>query len=275
MNLMMLLTLSSFVLSTSYQTVRTIMNKSNVNKMKLYNNELYRGCISLINNQPISPILISVEGNIGSGKTTILNELRNKHPEWTFIDEPVDIWSNLKTDNHESLLEVFYKDRKRWSYTFQNCALLTRYQIIEETINYVKQNHINQFDKHIFLTERCLDTDHQVFTKMLRAEGSIDKLELNLYEMLLSHLKKAATPVTAIIHVDTPPDVCFDRIKIRSRSGEESIPLDYLISLDNYQCKWVDGVKIPVHKTGEFGVEEVEKFITQISKSLSRQAFVE
>ena len=68
--------------------------------------------------------MIYMKGNIGAGKTTLLKSLRMKHPEWIFIDEPVDTWSNIRNDNQESILEVFYKDRKRWSYTFQNCMWL-------------------------------------------------------------------------------------------------------------------------------------------------------
>ena len=57
----------------------------------------------------------------------------------------------------------------------------------------------------MFFTERCLDTDYHVFTKMLRDENSIDKLELELYERLLNQLKSTATPLSAIIYVNTPP----------------------------------------------------------------------
>ena len=201
--------------------------------------------------------------------------MRETHPEWTFIDEPVDLWTSLRTDSGESLLEVFYKDRKRWSYTFQNCALLTRFQNIEETISRVKQDRSRRIsgdatmrEPHIFLTERCLDTDHQVFTKMLRSYGSIDGLELHLYEKLLFHLKKTATPVQAIVHVNTTPSICFDRIKIRARNGEENIPLSYLQSLDKYQCEWVDNADIPMIKTEEHDFNKVEQFISNLTKIL-------
>ena len=81
-----------------------------------------------------TPFLVSLEGNIGAGKSTLLAELRRLHPDWYFIDEPVDTWTALKNDEGESLLEIFYADKKRWSYTFQNCALLSRYNLIEEAV---------------------------------------------------------------------------------------------------------------------------------------------
>jgi Deoxynucleoside kinase len=46
----------------------------------------------------MSPLLLSIEGNIGAGKSTLIGELRRRHPTWNFVDEPVGIWSQLKND---------------------------------------------------------------------------------------------------------------------------------------------------------------------------------
>ncbi|KAJ1413067.1 P-loop containing nucleoside triphosphate hydrolase protein, partial [Ochromonadaceae sp. CCMP2298] len=180
-----------------------------------------------------NPILVSIEGNIGAGKSTLLKTLRETHSEWTFIDEPVSTWSTIRNEQDESILEVFYKDRKRWSYTFQNCALLTRYQNIENAVR--DASIMGKVGPQVFLTERCLDTDYHVFTKMLCDEGSIDKMELHLYHRLLSQLKSTATPLSAIVHVNTSPEECATRIRERARSGEDAISLDYLQSLDKHQ----------------------------------------
>lgn len=209
--------------------------------------------------EKFTPILISIEGNIGAGKTTLLDYLRKSHPEWNFIREPVDTWSSIRNENDESLLQVFYKDRKRWSYTFQNCALLTRHQNIESTVSDVK--NIAPNGRQVFLTERCLETDYQVFTKMLRAEHSIDELEFDLYKRWLSHLQSTATPLSAIVHVNTTPDICAERIKKRSREGEDEIALEYLNSLESYQSKWLNSVSVPSISTDMLDLEKVEQFI--------------
>lgn len=215
-----------------------------------------------LSTQSFTPVLISIEGNIGSGKSTLLKDLKARNTDFTFIAEPVDTWSKIKNDNGDSMLEVFYKDRKRWSYTFQNCALLTRYQYIEDAIQSVAAK--NTSGRHIFLTERCLDTDFHVFTKMLRAEGSIDKLELELYLRLLSQLKATATPLSALIHVNTKPTLCSERIKKRSRSGESSISMEYLESLDDHQCAWINAEKLPKLITDGVDIEKVESFIRSL-----------
>ena len=44
------------------------------------------------------PTLISIEGNIGAGKSTLIESLKLQHPTWNFVDEPVGLWSSLKND---------------------------------------------------------------------------------------------------------------------------------------------------------------------------------
>jgi deoxyadenosine/deoxycytidine kinase len=130
-----------------------------------------------------TPIIISIDGNIGAGKTTFLNDLKKKYPEWHFIDEPVDSWLKFKNEAGESLLEVYYKDRKRWSYTFQNCAFLTRVRGISKAIKDWKESCILNPEnaKHnIFITERCVDTDYNVFAKMLHEDDSLNLMEWNM-----------------------------------------------------------------------------------------------
>jgi deoxyadenosine/deoxycytidine kinase len=212
-----------------------------------------------------NPVLISIEGNIGSGKSTLLKLVKSRNPQWTYIDEPLDTWSNVKTEKGESLLEVFYKDRKRWSYTFQNCVLFTRHQYIESTVNKV-MNESASSNTHVFITERCLDTDHQVFTKMLHDDGNISKLEMDLYLKLFTQLKSTATPLSAIIHVDTPPTLCAERIKLRSRTGESGISMDYLTALDLYQNRWIASEEVPKFVTDLKDISEVEDFIKSFEK---------
>ena len=213
------------------------------------------------------PVLVSIEGNIGAGKSTLLDALRagETSRDWVFIDEPVGEWSTLKNEKGESMLEVFYKDRRRWSYTFQNCALLTRFQNIEAAIRLHSSKTGSTSDKRkVFVTERCLDTDYHVFTKMLRAEGSIDKLEYDLYERWFSQLKKTSTPLSAIVHVDTTPETCAQRIIMRGREGEGGISLEYLRSLDKYQRDWVEAGTTPFIRADVTQCSKVIEFVETI-----------
>jgi deoxyadenosine/deoxycytidine kinase len=214
--------------------------------------------------QEHTPILISIEGNIGAGKSTLLNNLRLSHPEWTFIEEPVDFWATLKNSKGQSLFELYYHDQERWSYTFQNCAVLSRYQYIEETI--AKQKAVSS-GRQVYITERCLDTDHKVFAQMLHDDDKMDSLEYSLYERWIEQLKRTSTPLSGIIYIDTPAEVCADRIRGRNRDGEEGIPLQYLHELQKYQSSWIDSTHesqdpTPIVRT--CCMEEVEAFVINL-----------
>jgi deoxyadenosine/deoxycytidine kinase len=126
-----------------------------------------------------TPIIISIDGNIGAGKSTFLNQLKKQFPKFHYVDEPVDTWTKFVNEEGESLLEVFYKDRKRWSYTFQNCAFMTRTRAIVQAIKEWKQKCLidpEEIKNNVFITERCVETDFNVFAKMLYQDGSLDKM---------------------------------------------------------------------------------------------------
>lgn len=207
---------------------------------------------------PHIPILLSIEGNIGAGKSTLLRALRESHPEWTFIDEPLNTWTALKNETG-NLLECFYGDQDRWAYTFQNCSILSRYQLIENAIK--EKEHLHS-GKHIYITERSLGTDYHVFAKMLKDDGKLDEVEFDLYERWLAELEKTCTPLAGIVLVDTPPQVCSERIVKRSREGEDGIPLEYLENLHCFQSKWIENIDIPCRKTcTKEGIEEFVEYM--------------
>ena len=76
--------------------------------------------------------IISVEGNIGSGKSTFLTYLKkyvldnNTNMDIRFVQEPVDEWNEIKDSSGESILEKFYKDQKEYAFSFQIMAYITR-----------------------------------------------------------------------------------------------------------------------------------------------------
>lgn len=167
---------------------------------------------------------ITIEGNIGSGKSTLLNRLRKElaDTDFVFIDEPVDVWQSLKDENGTSLLQLFYQDSSRWGYTLQNTAFITRY------MNAMKgMKEVNTNKKIILLSERCVLTDRYVFAEMLRDSNKLSPIEWNVYTFWYEQFAQLI-PIKGIIHVNTEPEECIRRIKIRGRLGEENIPKDYL-----------------------------------------------
>ena len=183
------------------------------------------------------PILISIEGNIGSGKSTLLKRLRELEPEWNYIDEPVESWMKIRNEKGESLLEVFYHDIKRWSYTFQNAAVLSRGIMIQDAIKAPKTK------SNVFIMERCVDTDKHIFANMLHDDGMLDGIEWSLYNLWYEHITKLIPKMNMHVWIDTPAETCCERIKIRAREGEEDISLEYLEKLDKVHKEWLENEK--------------------------------
>jgi deoxyadenosine/deoxycytidine kinase len=213
-----------------------------------------------------TPVLISIEGNIGSGKSTLMRELRKRNPSWHFIDEPVESWMGMRDDSGKSLLELFYEDKQRWAYTFQNTALITRILNAKAAIR--DWEAAGRPGKPIFITERCIHTDANVFARMLRADGDINNLEWTLYKKWFDGFASQVPDPLGYIHVDTPVTVCSERINGRAREGEGGIPVKYLDELDSAHFSWLrrDGFDTPVMRVDNVTaaptpVEEVERFV--------------
>ena len=218
----------------------------------------------------MSHIIISLDGNIGAGKSTLLAEIRNKLHDVHIVDEPVGQWTALKNAEGKNLLELFYEDKKRWAYTFQNCAILTRLKNIQDAVENLDST---MKGPQVIITERSVLTDKQVFAEMLRDSGDIDPLEWELYESWFNIFGKKY-PVRGIIYVSTSANTSKDRIQIRNRQGEENIGLEYLDALDNQHKKWVETTNIPVLTLStevgvpvEKNIEEIKSFIEKLKQT--------
>ena len=189
----------------------------------------------------MQPIIITLDGNIGAGKSTLLEAIKAHLPAVTVIPEPVGEWLTMTNEHGESLLKLFYKDKRRWAYTFQNAAILTR---LLDTQRILKEWRPESGKLPIIITERSVLTDRHVFADMLHDDGILDDLEWKLY---LRWYEAYATdlPIKGIIHLNTSANTSNTRIKIRARDGEESIEISYLEQLDAQHNKWVSESSLP------------------------------
>jgi deoxyadenosine/deoxycytidine kinase len=70
--------------------------------------------------------LISIEGNIGAGKSTLIETLKTKFSNVVFVDEPVDEWSTVTDKDGTTVLEKYYADQKRYAFAFQMMVRVSR-----------------------------------------------------------------------------------------------------------------------------------------------------
>lgn len=177
-------------------------------------------------------MILSIEGNIGSGKSTLLNILKTKyrlHHKVIFVDEPVDEWNSIKVDG-KSILEHFYQDKQKYSFTFQILAYITR---LRKLLDILEKNE----DK-VIICERSIYTDKYVFAKMLYQQKFINEMEWQTYNYWFDTFKEK-TKVNTIIYVNTEPQLCYQRIKKRNRNGESDIPIEYLNHCHQLHEEWL------------------------------------
>ena len=173
------------------------------------------------------PHLYYLEGNIGSGKTTLLHAIENYINDKKIIDiqvvyEPVKIWREI------GLLDSFYRDPKRWSYTFQNIAFITKMMELDKLK-----------DDIIYIIERSPMTDKNCFAQLCFENGFMSNMEWELYNLWYDHyLPKYSTP-KGYIYLKSNPITCLERINMRKRDEESTISIEYLEKLNTKHKKWL------------------------------------
>lgn len=179
--------------------------------------------------------ILSIEGNIGAGKSTIMKKLQERYiadKRVIFMLEPTDMWEDIKDSNNETMLSKFYGNQEKYAFSFQIMAFSTRIKKMRKIIN------DNPYAK-ILICERSLEADYHIFAKMLHEAGKIEdinyKVYLEFYEIFRNDF-----PLSGIIYISARPEICFQRIKKRCRDGEEGIPLDYLIECDMHHTQWLN-----------------------------------
>jgi deoxyadenosine/deoxycytidine kinase len=181
------------------------------------------------------PIIISIEGNIGSGKSTIVEKLQQHlihDKSIVFLKEPLDIWESVKDpQTGENILQKFYADPEKYSFAFQVMAYASRLSCIRQAIRENK-------DCLVIITERSLIADKKIFAKMLYDEGKIDDVCYQIYEKFYAEFS-VELGLDGIVYIDADAEVCKERIRKRNRQGEDGISLDYLQKCKQYHDAWL------------------------------------
>lgn len=190
-------------------------------------------------------VIMSIEGNIGAGKTTILNELQNKYKdnkEIVFIREPVDLWEDFTDSNGVHILKKFYEDPKKYAFAFQIMAFTTRAKLLRQSI-------LANPSATVFFCERSLDSDKEIFAKMLYDDGMMDDIMFKIYNSSFQEYLKECDQVQVnhIFYLEVSPEECAKRIKQRARDGEDNIDPTYLKRCHDYHDKWLFNTRTPTY----------------------------
>jgi deoxyadenosine/deoxycytidine kinase/ribonuclease HI len=175
--------------------------------------------------------IISIEGNIGSGKSTLVQKLKEYYSHTNkicFLQEPVDIWNTITDKNGKTIIEHFYSNPEKYSFAFQMMAYISRLATIQKEL---------KEDYDIIFTERCVFTDRNVFAKMLYDDDKINEVEFKIYNSWFDHFIEDF-PEIEYVYLETNPQTAFERIIKRGRIGED-IPVEYLKACNEYHDDWL------------------------------------
>ena len=216
--------------------------------------------------------IFNVEGNIGSGKSTLVRILEKELKSINsipivYVQEPVDEWSTIKDKNGETILEKFYNDQYKYAFSFQMMAYISRLSLVKQII----RDNPNA----IIICERSVFTDKEVFAKMLYDDGKIEEVNYQIYLKWFDEFIDDI-PVSGIIYVNTSPENSKSRVDFRARPGED-IPLEYLEKCYNYHNNWLaDSSEIIFNFDGNNNfrdnittqsIDNIKDFINQIISS--------
>lgn len=159
-----------------------------------------------------------VEGNIGAGKSTFLKQLAQELPHISVMQEPVYDWQNKIYG--QSLLENFYHQPQRWAYTFETLTLMCRVR---------EHFHVQQTLTNTLVCERSIYSGFYCFAQNSFDSGFLSQLEWSMYCDWFSFLvPNTCVKPHGFIYLQAQPTVCYDRVKKRSRSAEETLGLEYI-----------------------------------------------
>ena len=202
-------------------------------------------------------LIFHVEGNLASGKSTLINKL-NRHFKNSTVSaykEPDDFWKA------SSLLQDFYDTPKRKAVSFQ--AFLAATFLIRDI-------HVREAPQKVCILERSLFSASKVFLPLLLDCQFITLQEfLFLQELNNTYIEKSLKPHFHI-YLNTDVDTCLTRIKNRKTPGEETVDYQYLTKIDSLHKSWfkqVDSSKIIEISSTQ---QDFDKLITRIENYITQ-----
>jgi len=183
--------------------------------------------------------ILSIEGNIAAGKSTLMEELKKKYAGNTnvnFLDEPVELWEKVKDKYGVSMLQKYYSNPSKYAFAFQMMAYTSRVKILRKMEAKLSED-IKDGNDRIIITERSILTDKHVFAQMLYDEGKMEDVEFQIYDEMFNEFSEQK--VSMVVMLETTPQISFERVIKRGRVGEV-IPLEYLEKCYDYHVKMLE-----------------------------------
>ncbi len=205
-------------------------------------------------------MVIIIDGVVGAGKSTLAEKVSNK------LNIPV--FYELQNEETNTLLEEFYKDKKRWAFTLQIHFLNERFRMIKE----IHKNGGGILDRSIF--------GDSIFASMLHEDGYMTSEEFNTYTTLLKNMLEHSKNPTLLVYIDCDLETAVERIGVRGRQMEQSVDEVYWKRLNEKYTNWYNEYNVSrkisinaksYHPNNEKDIDEIISKI--VDKINSDQAY--
>ncbi len=160
---------------------------------------------------------ITIEGNIGAGKTTLAHILSKHYKARLILEEFAD----------NPFLPRFYENPEQYAFPLELFFMAERYKQLKELLH----------TKDMFQSVTISD---YLFTKcLLFAKVNLPDEEFRLYQKLFDIINPQIVQPDLLIYLHTPVNRLQENIRKRNRSYEQDIPNDYLFSLQETYTQYI------------------------------------
>jgi len=163
---------------------------------------------------------IAVAGNIGVGKSTLVEMICNRLDCQPFY-EPV-------TEN--PYISDFYKDMHTWSFHSQIFFLTHRLRIHQELVR----------SSGSVIQDRSIYEDAEIFAHNLFVQGTLSERDYTTYRSLYRTLAEYLPPPDLMIYLRASVPTLLKRIALRNRDYERKIAPEYLTHLNDLYENWIN-----------------------------------
>lgn len=153
--------------------------------------------------------LLSIEGNIGSGKTTLAKKMTADLNAKLILEEFAD----------NPFLPKFYKSPEQYAFPLELYFMAERYQQLK-----------NEWTRQDLFSDLTI-TDYMFTKSLLFAKVTLEDDEFRLYQRLFDIINPTLPSPELIIYLYATTDKLMENIQLRGRSYEQNIQKDYLLRI--------------------------------------------
>jgi len=160
---------------------------------------------------------ITIEGNIGAGKTTLSNILAQKLNAKLILEEFAD----------NPFLPKFYEKPDQYAFPLELFFMAERYKQLKDFLH--TQDLFQEVTISDYLFTKCL----------LFAKVNLPDEEFRLYQKLFDIIHQQISFPDILIYLHAPVQKLQENIKKRNRSYEQDIKDDYLFNLQETYTSYI------------------------------------